>query len=100
MRIIKFFFIKAADLFFSMLLVLIFSVSSIADNFYKFDVDVKSKAVYFVNEDTGTVVYDKNPDEKIPSSALVKLMTVSLILDNVPSEEMDDFLGTKIEATG
>ena len=100
MQIIKFFFIKAACLFFSMLLVLIFSVSSIADNFYKFDVDVKSKAVYFVNEDTGTVVYDKNPDEKVPSAALVKLMTVSLILDNVPSEEMDDFLGTKIEATG
>lgn len=90
-------------IFFSVTVVLLFSKLSItADygNFYGFDFDVKSQAVYLVNEDTGKLIYAKNENVKIPAGALVKLMSVILILDSVDSKNMDEFLNLKITAKG
>lgn len=92
--------IGLTNLIFLVCLCSCFKVNSFAENIYGFDFDVKSEAVYFVNEDTGTVVYEKNKNKKIPAAALVKLMTISLILDNISSQQMNQFLNTKIEATG
>ena len=52
--------IGLTNLIFFICLCFCFKVNSFAENIYGFDFDVKSEAVYFVNEDTGTVVYEKN----------------------------------------
>lgn len=99
MKIAKNFFIF---IFSCIFVVFYFQFRSYADygSFYGFDFDVKSEAVYLVNEDTGKLIYSKNEDKKIPAGAIVKLMTVILILDSVEPNSLDDFLNLKVRANG
>ena len=65
---------------------------------YTIDLPISSEAVYFVNRDTKTVVYEKNKDLKMPAASLVKMMTVILILELRPIEELDGLLSEQIVA--
>ena len=60
----------------------------------------QSKAIYFVNEDTNTLIYEKNKNLKIPCSALCKIMTTILILE-CPEYKQNPkkFLNKKITAS-
>lgn len=44
--------------------------------------DINSQAAYLVNLDSGTVIYTKNPDQKMYPASFVKIMTVMLVLQN------------------
>lgn len=56
--------------------------------------DPKSEAVELVNLDTGTVVYEKNPNEKREPASTTKIMTFIVV-----SEHIKDLEGTKITVT-
>ena len=94
MKVTKIFFIFSLIFF---VWCLKFKVYADYGEFYGFDFDIKSEAVYLVNEDTGKLIYAKNEDRKIPAGAIVKLMTVILILESMESKYLDDFLNLKVE---
>ncbi len=56
-------------------------------------VSITAEAAFFVNLDTGIVVYEKNADEARSVASLTKLMTALLLIENV-----SDLSGTRIEA--
>ena len=57
--------------------------------------DVSAEAVYFVNMDTGVVVYEKNAQKQMYPASLTKLMTCILLFENV-----QDLDGTTMTAPG
>ncbi len=42
---------------------------------------ISAKAAFFVNTNSGQVLYEKNPHEKLPVASLVKIMTVVLAME-------------------
>lgn len=46
--------------------------------------EITSEAVYMVNLDTDTVVYEKNSDKRMYPASLTKIMTTILALENTP----------------
>ncbi len=54
---------------------------------------ITAQAAYFINLDTGIVVFEQNADEARSIASLTKLMTALLLLENV-----DDLAGTRIVA--
>lgn len=55
--------------------------------------EIQAQAAYFINLDTGIVMYEKNADEARSIASLTKLMTALLLLENV-----EDLSGTVIPA--
>jgi D-alanyl-D-alanine carboxypeptidase (penicillin-binding protein 5/6) len=53
-----------------------------------------SRAVYLINSDTGTVLYEKNQDQKVYPASITKLMTAILTMD-----KYKDNLGAVITVT-
>lgn len=45
--------------------------------------EVKSEAAYLINLDTGIVIYEKNANKKMYPASLTKIMTATLVLENV-----------------
>lgn len=76
----------------SVILVFTLNFSAFASTPYNMDLSITSEAVYFVNRDTNTVVYNKNKDSKISASSLVKMMTVILTLEASNDENIETFL--------
>ncbi|NCC07232.1 MAG: D-alanyl-D-alanine carboxypeptidase [Clostridia bacterium] len=73
---------------------MIFMPLSFAEGFTLPDsVSVTAASAYFVNLDTGIVVYEKNSNEKRSIASLTKLMTALLLIENV-----QDLDGTEITA--
>jgi len=82
--------------FFSLLAVLLFSVgqfSSARAISYKPPFEAASQAVYLVNTDTGTVIYEKNADVPLHPASLTKIMTAILAI-----EAVDDLSSTMVTA--
>lgn len=48
---------------------------------------ISAKSAYFVDIDTGQVVYQKNPHDRLPIASLTKVMTVILTMEN---KKLDD----------
>lgn len=48
---------------------------------------ISAKAAFFVDADTGQVLYQKNPYERLPIASLTKIMTAIVTLEN---KKMDD----------
>lgn len=46
------------------------------------DINISAKAAYFVDADTGEVLYQKNPHQRLPIASLTKIMTVIVTLEN------------------
>ncbi len=57
-------------------------------------VDTTAKQAIIVDYDTGTVLYEKNADEKMPTSSMSKTMTVYLVFEALKNGKlkMDDML--------
>lgn len=68
------------------ILISIFMVSGVSAS-YKPPFEITSKAAYLVNLDTGTVIFEKNADEKIYPASLVKIMTTILAIEMIPDLE-------------
>lgn len=45
--------------------------------------EVESQAVLLIDYDTGTIIYDKNSDEKLPIASITKVMTTLLALEAI-----------------
>ena len=69
-----------------LLAVVITGLSAIAPAFADYDpgFDVDAEAVYFINLDTGKVIYEKDADKKVYPASTTKIMTALLALDNIP----------------
>ena len=61
-----------------------------------------AKSAYLADYETGTVIYQKNPNEKLPIASMVKIMTSLLTLEAVDSGKikMDDMVVVSAEAAG
>ncbi len=78
---------KALSFILVFILILSLSVVSFCAADYGCDVDTSSSAVYLENLNTGTVVYEKNADEKMPPASLTKMMTYIVVTENIPDVE-------------
>ena len=69
-----------------LLAVVITGLSAIAPAFADYDpgFDVDAEAVYFINLDTGKVIYEKDADKKVYPASTTKIMTALLALENIP----------------
>lgn len=53
------------------------------------DDSVTSKAAVLMEAETGTVIYEKNPDERLSPASITKIMTLILIFDAIKSGQID-----------
>ena len=69
-----------------LLAVVITGLSAITPAFADYDpgFDVDAEAVYFINLDTGQVIYEKDADKKVYPASTTKIMTALLALENIP----------------
>ena len=79
---------------FLLIVALMISSLSVSAADFGCNVDTVSTSVYLENLDTGTVVFEKNADEKLPPASLTKMMTYIVVCENVP-----DLENTKVEIT-
>ena len=86
--------IFACSLALVMILMTFVSSLSVCAADYGCTVETSSSNVYVENLDTGTVVYEKNIDEKVPPASLTKIMTYIVVAENIP-----DFENTKVTVT-
>lgn len=49
--------------------------------------EITAQSAYFVDTDSGEVLYQKNPQQKLPIASLVKIMTAVITLENTSLEE-------------
>ncbi len=45
--------------------------------------DLQAKSAILIDYETGTILYEKNPDEKLPIASLNKIMTILLVLEAI-----------------
>lgn len=84
---------KLITLALSLILIILMCVSVSAAE-YGCDVETSSTAVYLENLDSGTVVFEKSADQKLPPASLTKIMTYIVVVENIP-----DLENTKIKVT-
>lgn len=80
---------RILSLLFAFVLIVSLMLSTLVVNAADFGCNVvtSSKSIYMENLDTGTVVYEKNADEKLPPASLTKMMTYIVVCENVPDLE-------------
>lgn len=63
-------------------------------------VSLSCKAAVLMEASTGTVIYEKNPDEKLSPASITKIMTLLLIFEAIEKEEIqyDDIVTTSEHA--
>lgn len=78
---------------FSFVAVLTTSFSAVgvanAKNEQSDEISCAAKSAYVLDFDTGTVVYAKNENEKLPIASMTKIMTASIILDDVKAGKLN-----------
>jgi len=47
--------------------------------------ETRARQAFLIDADTGTVLFSKNPDEKIPPASLAKLMTMEVVFNAIKS---------------
>ncbi|HHU49049.1 MAG: D-alanyl-D-alanine carboxypeptidase family protein [Caldicoprobacterales bacterium] len=50
--------------------------------------DIQAKSAILMDYETGTILYEKNPQEKLPVASLAKIMTILLALEAVDEEKI------------
>ncbi|WP_273129144.1 D-alanyl-D-alanine carboxypeptidase family protein [Metabacillus sp. HB246100] len=48
----------------------------------------KAKSAVLIERDTGTILYDKNSDEKLPPASMTKIMTMLLIMEAIENNQI------------
>ncbi|WP_338789272.1 D-alanyl-D-alanine carboxypeptidase family protein [Metabacillus sp. FJAT-53654] len=48
----------------------------------------KAKSAVLIERDTGTILYDKNSDEKLPPASMTKIMTMLLIMESLENNQI------------
>ena len=47
--------------------------------------DLNAKSLFLMEADSGTILYEKNPDERLPIASVTKIMTMLLIMEAIDS---------------
>ena len=70
------------------------SVCAFAEGEQKTDLGLNAKSVILMEESTGKVLYESNPDEQLPIASVTKVMTMLLIMEAVDSGKitLDDMV--------
>lgn len=53
------------------------------------ELEFKSKSVYLIDSNTGTVIFSKNEKEKLPIASMCKIMTLLLCFDEIEAGNLD-----------
>lgn len=87
-----------------------FGLKNPVDASYKVSFEVFSDTAFLLNTDTGTVVYEKNPDKKTYPASLTKIMTAIIAIEHVsdlentvvtaPGYIFDEFYGISVSNAG
>lgn len=66
------------------------------------DVQITSKSAYLVDFNTGTVLFEKEPNLKLPVASMVKLMTILLTFEEIEKGnlKLDELVSTTDNASG
>lgn len=91
--------IIAYILFFSVLLCNI-CVNTNKETYAAVEIDISSKSAILMEASTGKIIYEKNPDEKMPPASITKIMTLLLIFEAIDKGELslDEMVTTSEEA--
>ena len=75
--------------FFCLIISLTFFIPSA---FAKGEVNIDAKSYILIDKDTGTIMYENNPDEQLPIASVTKVMTMLLAMEALQSGKitMDD----------
>lgn len=94
----------------AVMIVCLFSSLFTAQAAYTPDFEVNAKAVYMINTDTDTVVYEKNSTQRLYPASLTKIMTAIMVFESVPDLDAvtvtagarlyDEFMGINISSAG
>jgi D-alanyl-D-alanine carboxypeptidase (penicillin-binding protein 5/6) len=52
------------------------------------EASVSAQAAYFIDNQTEAVLYEKNPDQRLPMASLTKIMTALVVLENFQLDEI------------
>lgn len=82
-----------------MFLVLLSCLCCVSVNAAQFQ--TKAKSVYLFDYDSGTEIFTKNADEMMPPSSMLKLMTLTVLFDEIKSGKikMDDLISVSENAS-
>lgn len=60
----------------------------------QYDLGLNAKSAILMEESTGNILYESNPDERLPIASVTKVMTMLLIMEAVDSEKisLDDMV--------
>ena len=56
--------------------------------------DLNAKSLFLIEADSGSILYERNPDEKLPIASVTKIMTMLLVMEAVDSGKisLDDMV--------
>ena len=80
---------RKAPILLILLISITFVVPSISYGIVLSNVDKFSKSSILIDQDTGRVLYEKNPDEKRPLASLSKMMTFLIAIEAINNKEVN-----------
>lgn len=87
---------KKLCVFIVLLFMLVIPINAVclADTVEKVVMDIETPSAVLIDFDTGTILYEKNADKKLPMASVTKIMTLLLCLESVESGliKMDDMV--------
>ena len=55
------------------------------------ELDITASSAILIDYTTGRIIYQKNPDERIPPASMTKLVTLYIIYDMIDQEKINEF---------
>ncbi|WFD11660.1 D-alanyl-D-alanine carboxypeptidase family protein [Tepidibacter hydrothermalis] len=69
-------------------LIIVFVLFTNVSNAQNYDMDKYIKASILINQESGTVLYEKNADQQMPCASLTKMMTLLVTLDSIKNNKV------------
>jgi D-alanyl-D-alanine carboxypeptidase (penicillin-binding protein 5/6) len=80
---------KYTSTFITLIIIILLVLSSINVAFaMQPPFDIQAKSAILMDYETGTILYEKNPQEKLPVASLAKIMTILLALEAIDEEKI------------
>lgn len=73
---------------FKRIITILIAVSLLSTTVYATEEDLNCKSAVLMDFDTGTVLYESNPHEKMPMASITKIMTMILIMEEIESGKL------------
>ncbi|MBQ3040945.1 MAG: D-alanyl-D-alanine carboxypeptidase [Clostridia bacterium] len=94
------FFKKALAIFFAMIFVLSLTISAFAVEIKNPTLELNGKSAILMDANTGTILYEKNSDERLHPASVTKIMTLLLVFEAIEANtlKLDDELSVSENA--